>query len=102
MRIGASASISASAASNDAIASRRDGLEEQADHGGGREADASARAKSDTSTDADADAVNDDTDAESGNEKDECGIDVADEKQEEDDGGLDGINNTSRSDSSLR
>ncbi len=97
MRIGASASISASAASNDAIASRRDGLEEQADHGGGREADASARAKADT------DAVNDDTDAESGNEKDECGIDIADEKQEEDgNGGLDGINNTSRSDSSLR
>lgn len=124
MRIGASASISASAARNGAIASRRDGIDEDPDRRDKRDteasicavigADASAPV---TAADADADAP---ASAGTGHARDDCGIETdgegggtdtdanEDENEDEnrnkdaDEDAPHGISKTSRSDSSLK
>ncbi|ABA50243.1 Uncharacterised protein [Burkholderia pseudomallei] len=121
MRIGASASISASAARNGAIASRRDGIDEDPGHRDKRDAEASicavigADASAPVTAAADAPAS-----AGTGHARDDCGIETDGEgggtdtdanedanedenrNKDADEDAPPGISKTSRSDSSLK
>lgn len=122
MRIGASASISASAARNGAIASRRDGIDEDPDRRDKRDAEASICAVIGADASAPVTAADDDAPASAGtgHARDDCGIETdgedgdtdanedANEDEDEnrnkdaDEDAPHGISKTSRSDSSLK
>ncbi|KGD50228.1 hypothetical protein DP44_6490 [Burkholderia pseudomallei] len=122
MRIGASASISASAARNGAIASRRDGIDEDPDRRDKRDAEASICAVIGADASAPVTASADDAPASAGtgHARDDCGIETdgedgdtdtdANENANEDENrnkdadedAPHGISKTSRSDSSLK
>lgn len=126
MRIGASASISASAARNGAIASRRDGIDEDPDRRDKRDTEASICAVIGADASAPVTAADDDAPASAGtgHARDDCGIETdgedgdtdtdANEDEDEDEDENEnrnkdadedaphGISKTSRSDSSLK
>lgn len=118
MRIGASASISASAARNGAIASRRDGIDEDPGHRDKRDAEASICAVigADASAPVTAAAADAPASAGTGHARDDCGIETDGEgggtdtdanedenrNKDADEDAPHGISKTSRSDSSLK
>ncbi|KGD51819.1 hypothetical protein DO72_6865 [Burkholderia pseudomallei] len=122
MRIGASASISASAARNGAIASRRDGIDEDPDRRDKRDAEASICAVIGADASAPVTAAADDAPASAGtgHARDDCGIEADGEdgdtdtdanedanedenrNKDADEDAPHGISKTSRSDSSLK
>ncbi|KGD42461.1 hypothetical protein DO70_6586 [Burkholderia pseudomallei] len=122
MRIGASASISASAARNGAIASRRDGIDEDPGHRDKRDAEASICAVIGADASAPVTAADGDAPASAGtgHARDDCGIETDGEdgdtdtdanedanedenrNKDADEDAPHGISKTSRSDSSLK
>lgn len=120
MRIGASASISASAARNGAIASRRDGIDEDPGHRDKRDAEASICAVIGADASAPVTAADAPASAGTGHARDDCGIETDGEgggtdtdanedanedenrNKDADEDAPHGISKTSRSDSSLK